>query len=300
MKINIISADNGVGLSRDMRILNDAFTSLGFDVIMHDWRRHGLRKAHINVFCEVIEPRLMGAADKNIFIPNPEWFYSRWNNYLSGFDMILAKTRQTEEVFKPLHRNVMYTSFTSQDRSLNTGKFISFAHLPGKSDKKNTKMVLETWSVFWNKLPTLTVIQDVHRMGTGQKNVDYHFGRMTEEEYRIVQNKHLFHICTSQVEGFGHYYWEALSCGAIPIILDAPPFNEQSEDISIKIAAFEKGRQNMLPLWSFKPENLVKSCEIALGMIENEIIRRSQGARMLWKQNNDYFFSRIKEAILSI
>ena len=39
-----------------------------------------------------------------------------------------------------------------------------------------------------------------------------------DAELRTLQNRHLFHLCPSETEGFGHHLVEGMSCGAITLV----------------------------------------------------------------------------------
>jgi len=57
-------------------------------------------------------------------------------------------------------------------------------------------------------------------------NIRAMLGFMSENDYQSEVAQHGIQICTSQMEGFGHYINEARSIGALVLTLDAPPMNE--------------------------------------------------------------------------
>ena len=93
--LNLIVWDNGVGLSRDLRLLACALRRAGFEVHLSPIGRGKLRKwlrplwmrgklglkallggrarFDANIMLEHVRPEDMRAAHRNFFIPNPEW-----------------------------------------------------------------------------------------------------------------------------------------------------------------------------------------------------------------------------------
>ena len=61
--------------------------------------------------------------------------------------------------------------------------------------------------------PNLVVVQSPRhaRPGPPAENIDHRIGYIGDEALRGLQNRCRFHVCPSEVEGFGHYLVEALS-----------------------------------------------------------------------------------------
>src|SRR5688572_30297159 len=102
-RINIIACDNGIGLSREIRILAGILYDANFKVTLNDIARPGLRHridlaaSHrfsqkppydINIFLEEVVPEWCAYARINLLIPNQEWFRVQWLPFLSLFDSI--------------------------------------------------------------------------------------------------------------------------------------------------------------------------------------------------------------------
>ena len=51
-------------------------------------------------------------------------------------------------------------------------------------------------------------------MGAPAANIDHRIGYLDEAELKRLQNAHVFHLCPSETEGFGHYLVEAMGIGA--------------------------------------------------------------------------------------
>src|SRR5512137_2382041 len=101
MKINLLSHDNGVGLTQDIRIVKRILEPK-HEVSFIDLRHNDKRKADVNIFFEILDGRHYDNAKYNLFFPNPEWFW--WPKQLAGLDMILAKTKDAVKIFEAIDR----------------------------------------------------------------------------------------------------------------------------------------------------------------------------------------------------
>ena len=88
-------------------------------------------------------------------------------------------------------------------------------------------MLLAAWRLH-PEWPRLTVVQaERHaRRGPVAPNIEHHIGYLDDNALRWLQNRHQFHVCPSQAEGYGHHLVEALSVGAVVLATDAAPMNE--------------------------------------------------------------------------
>lgn len=221
--VNLISSDNGVGLTADMDLLQDVLENAGYDVARVNWRSSRMRECGTAVFLELFNPRLLRHATRSIGLFNMEWFLTEWRRYLPRIDQLWAKSREAEQIFRRWGHQPFYTGFLSRDLyDPSVKRSMSCFHLRGKSDLKNTEAVLEAWASD-PALPPLTVVSATRlTLPTGVTQLP----RITAEQLRREANTHRIHICPSRTEGWGHYITEGLSTGAAIVTTDASPMNE--------------------------------------------------------------------------
>src|SRR5688572_24520727 len=136
--LNLISRDNGVGLSRDLHLLAGALRAAGFDVHvtairggkLRKWFGPTVRRANTlwrrlhgggslydaNVMLERIRPEYLPHARRNFLVPNPEWFPPSEVPLLERIDAVLTKTTHAGEIFAALGSRIASIGFTSEDR----------------------------------------------------------------------------------------------------------------------------------------------------------------------------------------
>merc|ERR1711998_135134 len=90
-------------------------------------------------------------APVNILIPNQEWYYHTWVDYIDDFDFILTKTRYGYDIFKSLVKDkdkVHYMGWKSKDMyEENIEKdYTKCFHLAGGSIYKHTQDLIDNWN----------------------------------------------------------------------------------------------------------------------------------------------------------
>lgn len=222
--VNLISQDNGAGLSTDVQLLTSLLTANGYDVEFVPWRHAYMRRCDIAVFLELLNPRLMRYARSLVGVFNLEWFPHKWRPYLHRFHQLWAKSADADAAFKKLRLRSYHTGFLS--RTLYDPAVLrtpTVLHLKGHSDLKNTPAVLTAWEKNPD-LPHLTIITKTP-IPDPPPNTTV-LPRLSAEEVVRHLNTHQVHLCPSRAEGWGHYITEGLSTGATVITTDAPPMNE--------------------------------------------------------------------------
>lgn len=235
-KINIIARTNGVGLDRDVDLINQTLSSAGFEVTVSHCRAispfsrffPSKPKFDANIFLERVFPRWFGTASQNLLIPNQERFPKRHLKHLKHIDQILCKSRHAEDIFSGLGFPTQYIGFTSTDLldPSMTPDYQSFFHLAGRSTLKGTETILSLWQKH-PEWPLLTIIQYKENAPSQvPANVKLITDYIPHEEIKKHLNSHGIHLCPSLSEGWGHYIVEAMSCRAVVLTTDAPPMNE--------------------------------------------------------------------------
>jgi glycosyl transferase family 1 len=228
MKVNLISRDNGVGLSKDMALLESVLRPAGHDVARVNWDARSMRRCDVAVFLELFNPALVPYAAKHVGIFNLEWFLPRWKPYMPRFRQLWAKSLEAYEVMRRWGlRNVHHTGFLGQDiHDPAVPRELRCVHLAGHSPLKNTDAVLAAWRAAPD-LPPLTVITANAVAGDIPAHVRVVHGYLSADELHRELNAAQIHVCPSAAEGWGHYITEALSVGALVIATDGSPMNEQ-------------------------------------------------------------------------
>lgn len=322
-RINLIGWNNGVGLTTDLGLLGERLKQLGHVVHASRIRRGKLHKIFgpvavraraaarrvtgaqlhqfdVNIFLEHVRAEFLPLARLNVLIPNPEWFDKVDEGLSASIQGVLAKTRHAEALFGKRLAATQFIGFTSRDRrDSDVARRRAFFHLAGRSENKNTEPLLALWRRH-PEWPTLTVVQNPRTAKTAAPvaNIDHRVDYLDDADLRRLQNEHMFHLCPSQTEGFGHYLVEALSAGAVTITLDAPPMNELvAADHGLLVAAKPLGTQNLSTIYTFDDADMERAIAECIAMTDARIGELSRAARAFYERNDARFGERLGEAM---
>lgn len=280
-KLQLLSNDNGWGLTKDLHMISGILSTNGFKVDFKQWNsgRNPKRNEYdANIHIELVGGLHFRAARKNILIPNPEWFLPMWVNSKGRFNRVLVKTNHAVHIFKHIgFKNVHNTGFTTQD--IFNDKIIrkhEFLHIAGNSRFKGTLNIIKAWNKHpeWPRIYIYNTFQDLSSIVEG-KNIKYHYGRVND--LREIQNKCFYHLQPSSSEGYGHILWEAMSVGAVTITTDALPMNEIEN--TIKIPAKRDRAYNLAWLYEYSVKDLEDTINEILKMDSASLLALSKNAR---------------------
>jgi len=212
-KINIYYWNNGFGLKNDIVLLNQVLKE--FDVVIYDISSDVIsRKSDVGIFIQNIYVPYMNNNKINILIPNEEWLSNDELIYLNNFDYVFVKSKYAKSILDQYHKNIIVTGFFSLDRYFFTRDNKEMLFLKGKSIQKNHELI-------GNYKQKINIIDS---------NSKY----LTENELMYEINNHNIHICCSLYEAWGHYLWEAMSCGKLVICSEIPVFKEHLDPYLVK------------------------------------------------------------------
>lgn len=323
-RVHVIARDNGAGLSRDLVILTTALARGGFDVTVSAIGAGGLRRGltllkrraqrqwrrwtgapaqgrfDVNLMDERIRPDHLALARRNVLMPHPEWFADEDRAWLPALDRVFAKTRHAVPIFESLGRSTAFVGFTSFDRlRAEVPREPTFFHLGGRSPNKGSQAVLDLWlrKPAW---PPLTLIQrgKLDLPARLPANVELITGYLDDDALREMQNRHQFHLCPSETEGFGHHLVEGMSVGAITLATDAPPMNEMiGADRGVLAGYARTGTQQLATTYFVDPAQLETGVERMLALDAAQRRELGANARAWWEANDRGFRERLAEAI---
>jgi glycosyltransferase involved in cell wall biosynthesis len=315
LRIHAISPVQGTGNRLDLELVCPLLEKAGFEVVRYPvLKRNGrARLAHmlrwlaqfrwrsdINLFMGPLFPEWLPFAKKNVWIPNAEGFHERHRKFLPAIDLVLAKTRLTENVFRELGRPVEYTGFTSRDRLDDTiprdyTRFLHACHSPFKG----TKRLVESWKAHphW---PGLILVD--HPPVPDAANIDSIQNYLPDDKYQQLQNEIGLHVCCSEAEGFGHYIMEALSCGCVALATNGPPMNEivrPSRGIMLDCLP-ETKPLGLSQRYFFDPKSLANAIERLKEMDVTALRQLGSSARTFFLQNDRAFRERFTQVMRSL
>lgn len=323
---HLLGFDNGVGLSRDLRLLTATLETLGHRVDftntrrrggipgllqrIRGWRhatelarrrRRGLPPPYDFVLMEEhIAPAFLDDAPRRVLLPHPEWFLPRDLQALDRVDLVLTKTREAERIFSAQGCRATCVGFTSEDRlDRAIPRERAFFHLAGSSRTKATEPLLALWRRH-PEWPRLTVVQHPReaKPGSPAANIDHRIGYLADEELQRLQNAHRFHVCPSETEGFGHYIVEAMSAGAVVITLDAPPMNEMiTAERGILLPHSRVGSQHLATTYHFDDAAMEAAIERALATDDKRCDALGATARAWYETERAAFPARLDAAL---
>jgi hypothetical protein len=222
MRIQVLTRANGFGLSKDIQVLKEALSEHEVTFTPYDKPLRNLKdRFHYNIHLELLNSAQFATGRVNVMVPNPEWFNPQWISSLRGVDMILAKTRDTERIFKNLHGKVEFIGWTSPQVS-GTVDYTTprVVHIAGESISKGTEQVIEAAKM----LPDIPFTVVVKRKVDTPANVTIY---TVADDQLVAQIRTApIHCQPSTYEGFGHVINESRSMGAIVVTTAASPMDE--------------------------------------------------------------------------
>ena len=327
MRVNVIAWDNGLGLSRHLRLLAGALRASGHDVTMTglrrgNWRKLGRRiklgtrnawnhalgdrgwaRHDVNLLIEHIRPEFLPAARYNVLLPHPEWFLDSDRALLPRIDAVFAQTRHAIAIFEQLGQRVLYTGFTSEDRRDGAvPRERAFFHLAGRSQHKGTVRLLALWRK-QPEWPRLTVVQNPKSAtpGASAANIDHRIDYLDDAALQRLQNAHWFHLCPSETEGYGHYLVEAMGIGAVVLTTDAAPMNEFITSArGLRVACTRSGRQNLATTHYFDEAAMEQAVAQAIALGDADLARLGNAARTWFADNARAFPLRVDAALQAL
>ena len=324
--VHLLGFDNGVGLSRDLRLLTVTLAARGYRVDFTNTRRRGgipglIQRAKGKLHAaklarrrrrglpppydfvlmeEHITPAFLDDAPCHVLLPHPEWFLPRDLESLHRIDLVLAKTREAQRIFAARGCRAVYTGFVSEDRlNSNVSRERAFFHLAGSSRTKNTEPLLALWRRH-PEWPRLTVVQHLGeaKPAAAAANIDHRIGYLDDAALKHLQNAHRFHLCPSETEGFGHYIVEAMSAGAVVITLDAPPMNETiTPERGILVPYAGTGKQHLATTYHFDDAAMETAIARTLALDEDACARMGAAARAWYESERAAFPQRLDDAL---
>ncbi|HEY0178506.1 MAG TPA: glycosyltransferase [Dokdonella sp.] len=327
IRVHVVARDNGAGLSRDLEILERALVEAGFEVVVSAIGQGGLRRLaqrvrvqagllrrgwrggaaarrfDVNLMDERVRPEYFGLARRNVLLPHPEWFRAEWTGALGSVDRVFVKTRHAVPLFEALGCAVDFVGFTSLDRlRREVPREPVFFHLAGRSGNKGTQPLLEAWSRH-PEWPTLTVVQRAKlklpepRPANLQVVTEY----LDDAALRELQNRHVFHVCPSETEGFGHHLVEAMSVGAVVLATDAPPMNEMVTPQRGVLAPYARtGTQRLATTYFVDAAGVEAAVERMLALTPDARASLGAEARAWYERNDREFRRRLADAVAAL
>lgn len=309
MRIQLISKDNGLGLTTDVQVLRTAIEkaagAVGREVTIHyaDWQ--ALRtidggRYDLSIHLELVSRSLWSTASRNIYVPNPEWYFNgMWGDLLPRFDEVWAKTEDCLRIFKPLHKRVVKSGWTSRDRyAPNVERIKSMIHVAGGSDAKGTMQVLQAMARH-PELRLCLVVRTADKFREVPANVTRIIGP-ANDELDYLLNVHMVHLCPSSYEGFGHYINEARSVAAFIITTNAPPMNELvSSSYGALVAAASSSRMRLADAHHVHADALADAIGQVMACGDGVLARLGGKARMAYLEGAQEFQRFVDNAIFA-
>lgn len=314
--VHLIAPDRHAGLARDLELVAQTLAEAGFSITvstigqgsvarhvrhlqlrarlaLQRWRAGPANdRFDVNLMMERLLVSFLPLARRNALIPNPEWFQPAWEPQLGMLDRVLVKTHHAVPIFAAKACRTEFIGFTSADHQRNdVEREPTFFHLAGRSGNKGTQALIDLWlrKPSW---PALTIVRraKLHRTPIAAPNLQLVTEYLDDEQLRVLQNRHLFHLCPSETEGFGHYLVEGMSVGAIVLTTHAPPMDEMvTADRGILVPYARTGSQGLATTYFVDAAALEYAIDSMLALDARERARLSERARA-WYEDNDRAF----------
>jgi glycosyltransferase involved in cell wall biosynthesis len=266
----------------------------------------------LNIHLESIYEDRVRHAPRNILVPHQEWVREETHRALGGMNLICAKSRIAEGLFRDLQLPTAYIGWSGRDQhnpNVSWSPTVSAVHVAGASGHKGTERLLDVWERH-SAWPTLTVLRtprtlyrdhSAWRLRHAVPNIHIMEERISDEAVRTLLNTCRINVATSEVEGYGHVLAEALSVGAVVITTNAPPMNELvTADRGILVDYAHTEPMRLGTRYFVDPASLEEGVERAIRLSDDEVDRLGRNARQWFLTNQREFPERLQSALAQI
>jgi glycosyltransferase involved in cell wall biosynthesis len=117
-------------------------------------------------------------------------------------------------------------------------------------------------------------------------------GRPDDAAHRREQNRHTWHLCPSQYEGWGHSVHEALSCGAAVVTHDGAPLSEVHA--AVRVPSKPAGMLRLAQLRAVSADDIAAAAERCWAMTDDELAAERVAARAAYEAERQAFADRLR------
>ncbi len=259
------------------------------------------------IHLEEVDAHLHKVSHINLFVPNLEYLLDHDFQLMSELDGVFTKTQEAKRLLEIEGISSEYIGFTSRDMyDSNVAKrYDAFAHFPGKSDNKGTSQLIQLWEKRpdWPRLHVYCYEDhDIHSFTSGEyTNVVIKNEYVSSVEFKKIFNSYIFHLCMSEVEGFGHYINEAMSVKSVVITVDAPPMNELVSEVDGFVVGYnETGSMGYACCYYFDLEALEVCIQNVLNTNADRLAGLQDHAREKYLERTEIFSQRFKTEVVDL
>ncbi len=287
--VNLISHQNGVGLSQDVALLEELLVGEGHEVRFREYRDMS-PEADVNIYLELFEAMHLRSAPTHIGLFNLEWLSHL--SALTSMTQCWAKSQEALAIYQRLEAPAVYTGFLSRDmRRPVARKERTCLHVRGKASQKQTEVVFEAWRRHGDVLPDLIVTSAGEPDGWRQTHprVNFWFEYMNPEDLAVLMSQCRFHVCPSATEGWGHYIAEGISTEAVVITTDASPMNEHVRPEWGVLVPSKGYTSGLVTRYQTDPDVLAAAVIEAASKDDAELEAMGKSARVHWEARQAAF-----------
>jgi hypothetical protein len=245
----------------------------------------------------------------HILVPNPDWTDGFTGERLHHMHQVWHKTKFSLIVFNKAfggQSEQRYIGFTSLDYGFRIKNFSSVAHFKGKAVARNSGKIHNIWKRRTD-FPTLRFsFYSTHyefnfftfNEWLKCRNVELKCGFSTDDEYFKDLSESGIHICTGEIEGFGHYINECRMMGGVPIIINGFPMRELvSETSGYLVEPVHSEIRGMGIRYKITEQDLEKCLERVVSEPYSNLVAKGANARLRYEIDRDEFVSNLTEAV---
>jgi len=327
LKIAVILSDSP-GCKHDLQVVQsalapllnedrDSIISISVPWAARNWRR-GIVERKITIgfdpdcvfFIEVVvNHSTLLKARHRVLIPNPEYIDDAILTLAGQCNHVWHKSRLSFDRLAPTFLSAKHTlvGFTSCDPSTRVTSYTSFIHAIGNVfTHRNTSTVVQCWSARpdWPNLHVLFHGGDLNLKLSDfrpDSNIHPKSGWLEIDAYLWLAGDHGIHLCTSEVEGFGHYINEARALGALVVTTDAPPMNELVDnECGVLVKPRTTIPMNFGTRFLIDPEDFAVTVDKILQLEPRSRQRFGEAARYRFEAERGLFRERVAEAFADL